>query len=126
MPAAAEIRTLLADQAAAWNRGDLPGFMAAYWNDPALTFYAGDAPTKGWRETRDRYFKRYQAEGKEMGRLTFDLHAVETLGPEHAWVRGGWQLKLKAGPAGGLFTLVLRKLPVGWRIVHDHTSAKPA
>jgi len=24
---------------------------------------------------------------------------------------------------GGLFTLVLRKRPEGWRIVHDHTSS---
>jgi hypothetical protein len=23
----------------------------------------------------------------------------------------------------GLFTLILRKLPEGWRIVHDHTSS---
>jgi uncharacterized protein YbdZ (MbtH family) len=23
----------------------------------------------------------------------------------------------------GLFTLIVRRLPEGWRIVHDHTSA---
>ena len=31
----------------------------------------------------------------------------------------------KAGRPGGLYTLVLRKKPEGWRIVHDHTSAAP-
>jgi hypothetical protein len=24
---------------------------------------------------------------------------------------------------GGLFTVIFRKLPEGWKIVHDHTSA---
>lgn len=118
------VRAVLADQVSAWNRGDLAAFMAGYWNDPALTFYSGDAPTKGWRETRDRYVKRYQAEGKEMGRLAFDLHTVEILGADHAFVRGAWALVLKAGKPNGLFTLIFRKLPEGWRIVHDHTSAK--
>ena len=25
---------------------------------------------------------------------------------------------------GGLFTLIVRKFPEGWKIVHDHTSAE--
>ena len=25
---------------------------------------------------------------------------------------------------GGLFTVIFRKLPEGWKIVHDHTSAE--
>jgi hypothetical protein len=28
-----------------------------------------------------------------------------------------------AKPAG-LFTVILRKLPEGWKIIHDHTSAE--
>ena len=27
---------------------------------------------------------------------------------------------------GGLFTLIFRKFPEGWKIVHDHTSAEEA
>jgi ketosteroid isomerase-like protein len=27
-------------------------------------------------------------------------------------------------PPHGLFTLVFRKFPAGWKIVHDHTSAE--
>ena len=118
------VRAALAAQVAAWNRKDLDGFMQTYWNDPGLTFYSGDRVTKGWRETKDRYRKRYLAEGKEMGRLSFDIHAIDACGPDITSVKAAWKLDLAAGPASGLFTLLLRKLPDGWKIVHDHTSAK--
>ena len=70
----------------------------------------------------DRYQKRYQADGKEMGRLTFSDLEVQVLGPDAAMVRGRWKLALKAENPEGLFTLIVKKLPEGWRIVHDHTS----
>jgi beta-aspartyl-peptidase (threonine type) len=80
--------------------------------------------TKGWDATLARYRKRYQAEGREMGRLGFDAIEVFPLGPDAAFARGGYRLRLKDGSEPhGLFTLVLRRVPEGLRIVHDHTSA---
>jgi beta-aspartyl-peptidase (threonine type) len=122
-PAEEAIRKVLDAQAAAWNKGDLEGFMRGYWSSPELTFFSGDKKTKGWQATLDRYRRRYQAEGKEMGRLTFSELQVEVLGPDSAFVRGRWQLKLAKETPGGLFTLIFRRLPEGWRIVHDHTSS---
>ena len=66
-----------------------------------------------------------------MGQLAFSDLNIELLGPDSALVRGRWNLQIeKAGAEkedlGGLFTLILRKKPEGWRIVHDHTSAKQA
>jgi beta-aspartyl-peptidase (threonine type) len=118
----AAIRAVLADQAAAWNKGDLEGFMAGYWKSPDLTFVSGNAKTKGWDATLERYKKRYQAEGKEMGKLTFSELEVEQLGPDAALVRGRFTLEMMKEKPTGLFTLVLRRFPEGWRIVHDHTS----
>ena len=117
------IRALLANQVDAWNRGDLEGFMAGYWKSPELSFISGATETRGWQPTLERYRKKYQGEGKEMGKLDFFDLRVEMLGTEAAFVRGHWHLKMKNGQEpGGLFTLVLRKFPEGWRIVHDHTS----
>lgn len=118
------IRVVLDGQVAAWNRGDLEGFMAGYWKDERLSFYSGDSVTKGWQATLDRYRKRYQAEGKEMGQLKFqDVH-VEVLGDECALARGRWHLTMKDGKTpNGLFTLLLRKIGGQWRVVHDHTSS---
>jgi ketosteroid isomerase-like protein len=118
-----QIRMVLNDQVDAWNRGDLDGFMAGYWNSDELLFCSGGTITKGWKPTLDRYRKRYQAEGKEMGRLTFaDIH-VEPLTNEVALVRGRWLLALKSSQPDGLFTLKLVRFADGWRVVYDHTSA---
>jgi ketosteroid isomerase-like protein len=117
------IRQVLDSQVAAWNKGDLEGFMAGYWKSEKLTFFSGDKIEHGWQATYDRYRKRYQAEGREMGQLTFSDLEIEMLGADIAWVRGRWKLVTSKETPGGLFTLVFKKFPEGWRIVHDHTSA---
>jgi len=119
-----EVRALLDAQVSAWNRGDLEAFMAGYWRSPELVFCSGATVTKGWEATLERYRKRYQAEGREMGRLTFDAIDVMALGEDAAFARGAYRLRLRDGSEpNGLFTLVLRRFPDGFRIVHDHTSA---
>ncbi|HJT76977.1 MAG TPA: nuclear transport factor 2 family protein [Gemmataceae bacterium] len=121
--AKAAVREVLDRQAAAWNKGDLDGFMAGYWKSPDLTFFSGKTREHGWQATLDRYRRRYQGEGREMGRLTFDQIQIDVLGPDAALVRGRWELVRKDDRPGGLFTLVFRKFPEGWRIIHDHTSS---
>ncbi len=116
------IRRVLDDQVKAWNRGDLEGFMVGYWKSPELTFSSGGDQTKGWQATFDRYRKRYQTGGGEMGTLSFSGLAIDVLGPDSAFVRGRWQLVRSKDRPGGIFTLIVRRFPEGWRIVHDHTS----
>ncbi|HKW77232.1 MAG TPA: nuclear transport factor 2 family protein [Terriglobales bacterium] len=117
------IKHLLVSQVEAWNRGDLEGFMHGYWNSPDLTFFSGSAVTKGWAPTLARYKQRYQSEGREMGKLEFQDLDIDLLSRRSAVVMGKWQLTMKTGQTPhGLFTLVLKRMPEGWRIVHDHTS----
>jgi beta-aspartyl-peptidase (threonine type) len=118
------VQQVLRHQEDAWNRHDLEGFMAGYWNSPELTFFSGAKMTSGWQATLDRYRKSYQSEGREMGTLEFSDLNIKALGPEAAFVRGGWKLTTSNGKMPhGLFTLIFRKFPDGWKIVHDHTSA---
>ena len=118
------VRQMLEAQVTAWNRGDLEGYMKGYWKSDSLTFYSGRDVAHGWQVTYERYRKRYQSEGREMGRLAFDPLEVQVLGPGSAFVRGGWSLQMKESRPHGLFTLWLRWFPdAGWRIVHDHSSA---
>lgn len=118
------IEQVLHTQQEAWNRGDLEGFMAGYWNSPELTFFSGASERHGWQETMDRYKARYASPGHEMGKLEFAHLRVETAGPDAAFVRGEWHLTMSDGKTPhGLFTLVFRKFPDGWKIVHDHTSS---
>src|SRR5260370_8642252 len=69
--ARAAIRKIVDDQQAAWNRQDLDGFMAGYWNSPELAFFLGAQEAKGWRAALDRHKKKYQGAGHEMGELEF-------------------------------------------------------
>jgi hypothetical protein len=64
------IRKVMDDQAAAWNRGDLEGFMAGYWRSEKLTFISGTDVTRGWQQTLDNYKKSYNSKEK-MGTLMF-------------------------------------------------------
>ena len=121
----AAIRTVIQDQQAAWNRRDLEGFMAGYWNSTDLTFFSGAHEFKGWQAALDRYKKNYQSAGHEMGKLEFANLQIEMLGPAAAFVRGEFHLTMPDGKTPhGLFTLVFRKFPEGWKIVHDHSAGE--
>jgi ketosteroid isomerase-like protein len=123
-PERTAIQRLLNSQVAAWNRGDLDGFMEGYLHSPRLTFFSNDSETHGWQPTLDRYKKRYQGEGHAMGQLDFQDLRIEMLDTEAAFVRGKWHLKMPDGKdLQGMFTLVIRHFPNdGWKIVHDHSS----
>lgn len=118
------IREVLMHQQEAWNKHDLDGFMAGYWNSPQLTFFSGADGHSGWQATMERYRQRYQSSGREMGNLEFSDLTIQPLAEDAAFVRGAWKLTMSDGKTPhGLFTLVFRKFPDGWKIVHDHTSA---
>jgi beta-aspartyl-peptidase (threonine type) len=123
--ARAAIRKMIEQQQAAWNRKDLEAFMSGYWNSPDLTFFSGAREAKGWQAALDRYKKAYQGAGHEMGRLEFANLRIEMLCPNAAFVRGEFRLTMSDGKKPqGLFTLVLRRFPEGWKIVHDHSAGE--
>ncbi len=107
-------------QVAAWNRGDVDGFMRGYWNSEKLVFVSGDNLTLGWKPTLDRYKKNYNSTEK-MGALKFGDIAINVVSKDAAVVLGSWSLARANDNPKGKFTLIFRKFKDGWRIVHDHT-----
>ncbi len=121
----AAIRAVLQSQVEAWNHHDLGRFMSGYWNSPELTFFSGATETKGWQPTLERYQSRYQSKGQSMGTLSFSDLNVQMLSDDAAFVRGRFHLVMPDGKQPhGVFTLIFRKFPEGWRIIHDHTCAE--
>ena len=122
--AKAEVEHVLRLQQEAWNRHDLEGFMEGYWKSSELTFFSGGKENRGWQAALDRYKAAYASPGHEMGKLEFAGLRIEMLGPEAAFVRGEYHLTMPDGRTPqGLFTLIFRKFPEGWKIVHDHSAA---
>ncbi|MBA3272366.1 MAG: DUF3225 domain-containing protein, partial [Chthoniobacterales bacterium] len=122
IPEAQAIRAVMDAQAAAWNRGDVDDYMNGYARGEATEFVGGDSVTRGWQTVRDRYAQKYNSPEK-MGKLTFSEVEVTLLSADAALVTGAWHLQRNDDEPHGRFTLIFRRLPEGWRIVHDHTSS---
>jgi beta-aspartyl-peptidase (threonine type) len=118
----AAIRAVLDAQVAAWNRGDIEGFMDGYWRSDETVFVSGDTVTHGWQTVLDRYKKGYSTREK-MGTLTFSELEIKVVSKDTAVALGRWQLARSGDTPHGRFTLIFRHKAEGWRIVHDHTSS---
>ncbi len=119
------IADVLARQKAAWNRGDIPGFMDGYVRGSELVFTSGGNIKRGWQATLHRYLERYSKDTSTMGTLDFQVLELTPLGADGAVVLGRWSLAGLADKLGGVFSIVFVRSEDGWRIVHDHTSSDP-
>jgi len=115
------IRKVLEEQRTSWNKGDIPGFMAHYWQNDSLMFIGKSGVTYGWQETLDNYKKGYP-DAAAMGNLVFDILQVRQLSDTHYFVVGKWHLTRTIGDVGGHFSLLFRKIDNKWVIVADHSS----
>jgi beta-aspartyl-peptidase (threonine type) len=117
-----EILKLLEAQAEAWNRGDFEGFMATYWKSPEMTFQSGNQRLSGWETLLKRYQTNYA--GARRGELTFKDLKFKVLTDDIAFVLGRYHLEYPDSFLEGLFTIILKRFPEGWRIIHDHSSSE--
>jgi uncharacterized protein (TIGR02246 family) len=128
----AAIRAEIKSQSDSWNRADIPGFMQTYEDSPETTFMGSASLRKGVQPIRQRYELTYKNPA-QMGKLTFSEIEVTLLHPscgkaEFAVVTGKYHLdraKVDGQKDDGIFSLVWRKGPKGWKIILDHTSQEP-
>jgi uncharacterized protein (TIGR02246 family) len=122
-PSETAIHHLMDQQAADWNRGDVDAFMKAYEDAPTTTF-VGKTVEYGYATIRERY-KRIYPTPEGMGMLTFTHLAIRALDPNYAVATGNFHLERTTaggGNADGIFSLVLKKDPQGWKIILDHSN----
>lgn len=112
---------LLDKQTAAWNSGNLEGFMQGYWKNDSLMFIGKNGVHWGWQETLNNYKKGYP-DTTAMGKLRFDIIKVKKLSPEYYYVVGKWMLSRSVGNLSGHYDLLFRKIKGQWVIIADHSS----
>ncbi len=117
-----EVLAIVKAGEAGWNAGNIEEYMQQYWQSDRLRFASGGNISMGWQPVFERYSAAYPDKAA-MGRLTFDNLDITVISADAAIAFGKWQLDREQDSPWGLFTLLLRKKPEGWRIVHDHTSS---
>ena len=122
IPEAQAVCEVLITQQAAWNEGDIPGFMSGYWQSEEMRFASGGAVTYGWQSTLEGYQARYNT-SELMGQLTFSDLSIDVLSDASAIAFGRFTLVRESDAPTGLFTLIFKKIDDQWMIVHDHTSS---
>ena len=117
-----QLAALMHESAAAWNRGDLDGFLATYKDDAQTAFMAPQI-TYGLPDIKDRYARSYFKDGKPNAQLSYSDLKYRPLGADHVLMTGRWQLIDAEGKQqDGYYSLVWEKTDAGWKIIHDHSS----
>lgn len=115
-----EILKVMEDQAKAWNKGSIEGYMKGYWNSDSLRFVAGPGIQFGWKLTLDMYKRNFKSK-EDMGSLRLKAEALDFLNKNVAFMIGKWEVDAK-NKIGGHFTQIWKKIKGKWLITVDHTS----
>ena len=114
------IEAMLRSIADSWNAGDLDGVMAFYADGSGTALVTPEGPVYGREAIRAVYAPWFDG-GVRRERIRFEDVGVRSLPPLVGIVTG--RRVPQAGsrdPSAGWFTLVVRRVGDGWRIVHDH------
>jgi uncharacterized protein (TIGR02246 family) len=85
-----EIRTLLKNSEAAWNRGDLVAFASDYEDSPQTTFIGREITRGGTQAILERYRRSYPNR-EAMGKLAFSEIKIRALAPDVGLATGKYE-----------------------------------
>ena len=115
------IRSVFEAGCAAWNRGDLEGYLASYWDSDQTIWISNGSLTRGNKAIAASYKARFSTPS-QMGRLTLLELDIDVLTSEDAIAFGRWMLAIDNESSTGFFTVQLRKIEGAWLFVSDHAS----
>ncbi|MDP2471707.1 MAG: nuclear transport factor 2 family protein [Candidatus Palauibacterales bacterium] len=120
------VDAMLTESAAAWNSGELEGFIDDYMESANTTYIGAGGLLTGFDAIRARYAPLFEP-GASRDSLRFEDLRVRRLAAVDAIATARWILYRYGEVTGsGPFTLVLRHTSAGWKIIHDHSSSDPA
>ena len=120
-----DIRALVVNMEAAWNRGDFRGYMAGFKN-PDVVFVSRGQFQRDWQGTLDHYVRDYGGAPERRGRLHFWDVRIEMLAPDAAQLVSRYRLEGGDHPQDGINTRLMRKVDGRWVIALNHVSSREA
>lgn len=119
------VEEILQLSAAAWNAGDLDGFMVHYERAHTTTYIGSGGLLIGFDAIRDRYAPGFEP-GAERDSLRFESIRARPLDQLFALATARYVLHRDGEiTSSGPFTLVLRRIEGVWKIIHDQSAADP-
>jgi uncharacterized protein (TIGR02246 family) len=117
----AAIRSVIADMEAAWNRGDLKGYMQGFAN-PDVVFVSRGRIQKDWQGTLDHYVADYGGSPGSQGQLAFSNIRIEMISDDAAQLISDYRLIRGEKSQTGVNTRLMRKRGGRWVIALNHVS----
>jgi uncharacterized protein (TIGR02246 family) len=117
------IREVFEAGCAAWNRGDLDGYLSSYWDSDKTIWISSGSLTRGKKAIVAAYKARFSTP-QQMGKLTLAELEIDLLTNTDAIAFGRWMLVVDSKTANGFFTVQLRKIEGTWLMVSDHSSTR--
>ena len=120
----AAIAQVLQTSAKDWSAGNLSAFMQSYENAPETAYVTPKGLIKGYDALKSHYAANYASGTNKMGQLALALLEDRPISADYALVTGRFALTRPAsdgGNASGIFTLLMHRTALGWRIAYDHT-----
>ena len=115
------IREVFEAGCAAWNHGDLEGYLAGYWDSDQTIWISSGSLRRG----RDAIVAAYRARfstPQNMGKIHLAELEIDVRTSTDATSFGRWRLILDNESSEGFFTVQLKMLDGAWFYVSDHSS----
>ena len=115
------ILALFESGCAAWNRGDMDGYMASYWHSDKVRWVSEGVVRYGFEAIATGFKTRFDSPDSRGLLAVADLD-IQLLSESDALVFGDWIQTTPTARHHGVFTVQLKKIAGEWLIVSDHSS----
>ena len=106
---------------AAWNAGDLDGYLACYHQSDDTRWISGGQLVKGYEAIATAYRERFVSDDGA-GQMRLTHVSPEILTDTDALIFGAWELQSNGEIYNGVFHAHLKFIEGQWLIVTDHAT----
>ena len=105
----------------AWNRHDLDAYLDGFLRSDDILLVVEGESVRGWDLLSKALHNGYP-NPQEMGTLTIDRMQVQMLAPDLGFVLTWYTMVFPKKKVFGTDTIIVKKVPEGWREMISHTS----